>query len=148
VRNAFLISGAIGLVCFALFPVAPPRLLDEGWVDTVTERSEAYRVLQPPVFVNQYAAMPSLHVGWDLLIGISLVRLARRRTVKALGVVLPAAMFLATVLTANHYIIDGAAGAALALGALWAAYRLRTWSYGRHLRDARGRVEGSADASG
>lgn len=63
-RNAILISGAVGLVIFALFPVAPPRFLPGlGFVDTVTERTTAYRFLQPPAFVNQYAAMPSLHAG-------------------------------------------------------------------------------------
>ena len=62
-RNAMLISGAIGIVCFVLVPMAPPRFLD-GFVDTVTLDSNAYRVLQPPSLTNQYAAMPSLHVGW------------------------------------------------------------------------------------
>ena len=63
-RNAMFISGAIGMVIFAIFPVAPPRLLvDAGFVDTVTEQSTSYRVLQPPALVNKYAAVPSLHVG-------------------------------------------------------------------------------------
>ncbi len=114
-RNAFLISGGIGLVVFATFPVAPPRLLDLGLVDTVTERSSAYRILQPPAFVNQYAAMPSLHLGWDLLVGISLVRHGRSPVVRTVGVLLPVMMAWAVVATANHYLIDGFAGAALAL---------------------------------
>ena len=52
-RNAFFISGAIGLIFFALTPVAPPRFL-EGWsfVDTVTDHSRSYRVLQPPALTN------------------------------------------------------------------------------------------------
>lgn len=124
-RNAFLISGGIGLVVFATFPVAPPRLLDLGLVDTVTERSVAYRVLQPPAFVNQYAAMPSLHFGWDLLIGIVLVRFGGRWYLRAIGVVLPAVMAWAIVATANHFVIDAFAGGALALFglavAMWAA---------------------------
>jgi hypothetical protein len=72
-RGAMLLSGAVGMLVFAVLPVAPPRLLDEGevavMVDTVLEHSRAYRVLQPPAFTNQYAAVPSLHVGWDLLAG-------------------------------------------------------------------------------
>jgi PAP2 superfamily/Glycerophosphoryl diester phosphodiesterase family len=79
VRNAFLISGAIGLVIFATFPVAPPRLTDLSVVDTVTLHSNAYRVLQPPAFVNQYASVPSLHFGWDLLIGLALIHTASSR---------------------------------------------------------------------
>ena len=114
-RNSFLISGGIGLIVFATFPVAPPRMLDIGLIDTVTERSSAYRVLQPPAFVNQYAAMPSLHFGWDLLVGIALVRHARSPYVRSLGIVLPVAMAWAVVATANHFLLDSVAGAALAL---------------------------------
>jgi membrane-associated phospholipid phosphatase len=120
-RNGFLISGAIGLVVFATFPVAPPRLLEIGLIDTVTERSTAYRILQPPAFVNQYAAMPSLHFGWDLLIGIVLVRHARPRYVRAVGILLPLAMGWAVVATANHFLVDSLAGAALALFGLLVA---------------------------
>jgi len=83
VRNAVLISGGIGLVIFATFPVAPPRFTDMAVVDTVTEYSRAYRVFQPPSFSNLYAAVPSLHFGWNLLIGIVLVRESRPIAVKA-----------------------------------------------------------------
>ena len=114
-RDALLASGAVGLVIFALYPVAPPRLADLGLVDTVSEYSEAYRVLQPPAFVNQYAAMPSLHVGWDLLVGITVVVVSRRWWLRAVGVLLPVAMMLAVVTTANHFVVDGAVGSALAL---------------------------------
>jgi len=129
IRNAFLISGGIGLIIFATYPVAPPRLLDIDLVDTVTERSRAYRVLQPPAFVNQYAALPSLHFGWDLLMGISLVRFARRWWVRAIGVLLPFAMGYAIVATANHFVIDGIAGGALALAGLGIA-----WTFERRRR--------------
>ena len=63
-RNALFISGAIGFLLFALFPVAPPRLLGLGFVDTITQQSDAYRALQPPGLTNQFAAFPSLHAGW------------------------------------------------------------------------------------
>ena len=122
-RNSFLISGSIGLVVFATFPVSPPRLLEIGLIDTVTDRSVAYRVLQPPAFVNQYAAMPSLHFGWDLLVGIVLVRHARSRWARAVGVALPVAMAWAVVATANHFLLDGLVGGALALLGLAIASR-------------------------
>ena len=112
-RNAMLLSGAVGLVIFGAFPVSPPRLFDAGLVDTVTEFSRSYRVLQPPAFVNQYAAMPSLHVGWDALIGIAIAGQARRRWVRVLGALLPVAMTAAVILTANHYVLDVVAGLAL-----------------------------------
>lgn len=119
IRNAFLLSGSAGLVIFALFPVAPPRLFDPNLIDTVTEHSRSYRVLQPPALVNQYAAMPSFHFGWNLLIGLGIIRCSRRAWVKVIGVAAPAAMGLATVLTANHYILDLVVGAAMALTALY-----------------------------
>jgi PAP2 superfamily len=112
-RNAMLVSGAIGLIVFISFPVAPPRLAGLDMVDTVSEQSHAYRVLQPAMFTNQYAAMPSLHVGWDLLIGLAIFVAARHTLVRAIGVAMPIAMATAVVLTANHYIIDAMIGATL-----------------------------------
>jgi hypothetical protein len=120
-RNALFVSGAIGIVIFVLYPVAPPRLAGLGLVDTVTAQSHAYRVLQPPAFVNQYAAIPSLHVGWDLLVGLFVFRYAGRRAVRAVGLLTPLAMTAAVVLTANHYLIDAVLGAAVALLGLAAA---------------------------
>jgi len=120
-RNAFLISGAIGLVIFMVFPVAPPRLTDLGVVDTVTLHSHSYRVLQPPGFVNQYAAVPSLHFGWNLLVGIAIVRQSSGRLGKLLGWAMPVLMWLAVIVTAKHYIIDTVIGAAVALTGLLVA---------------------------
>ncbi|MCW6006649.1 phosphatase PAP2 family protein [Micromonospora sp. CPCC 205371] len=119
-RNAMMLSGGIGMVIFATFPVAPPRLAELGMIDTVTVSSHAYRVLQPPMFTNQYAAVPSLHVGWNLLIGIAIAVAARRLWVRVIGVVMPVAMTSAVVLTANHYVVDAIAGAALTTAAWFA----------------------------
>ncbi|MEJ3744700.1 phosphatase PAP2 family protein [Actinomycetes bacterium KLBMP 9797] len=119
-RNAMMLSGGIGMVIFAAFPVAPPRLSGLGMVDTVTVSSHAYRVLQPPMFTNQYAAVPSLHVGWNLLIGVAIAVAARRLWVRVIGIVMPAAMVAAVVLTANHYLVDAVAGAALTMAAWFA----------------------------
>jgi membrane-associated phospholipid phosphatase len=122
-RNAMLSSGAVGLVVFASFPVAPPRLAPLGLQDTVTEYSSSYRVLQPAAFVNQYAAMPSLHVGWDLLIGIALVTYSSHLLVRAVGVLLPVFMAVSVVATANHFTLDVVAGVALVLVCYVAARR-------------------------
>ncbi|MER7251380.1 phosphatase PAP2 family protein [Kribbella sp. NPDC000426] len=124
-RNAMLLSGSIGLVIFALFPVAPPRFLTGyGFADTVTEHTSAYRVLQPPAFVNQYAAVPSLHFGWNLLMGIAVASLGTHWSIRLFGWLMPVLMLTAIVLTANHYIFDGLAGGVIALLSLLAAYRL------------------------
>jgi hypothetical protein len=122
-RNAMLLSGAIGLVVFAVYPLAPPRLAGLGLIDTVTEYSTSYRVLQPQAFVNQYAAMPSLHVGWDLLMGLALITYGRHLAVRVIGVLLPMLMLAAVLTTANHYVLDAAAGTGLVLLALVIARR-------------------------
>ena len=132
-RDAMLISGLVGIVVFATFPVAPPRLLDLGMVDTVTEQSHAYRVLQPPSLVNQFAAMPSFHAGWDLLMGVALVREGRRIWVRVLGCLLPIAMGLSVVVTANHYLLDVVVGMGTVVGALVVAHLI-------HERRARRRL--------
>jgi hypothetical protein len=122
-RNALFVSGAIGFLFFALLPVAPPRLLELGLVDTVTDESSSYRALQPPGLTNQYAAFPSLHAGWNILVGIVLVTTTAHVAVRLFAVASPAAMAFAVVATANHFVVDVAAGAAVVgvgLAAAWA----------------------------
>jgi membrane-associated phospholipid phosphatase len=114
-RDAMLISGLFGMVVFVSYPVAPPRLAGLGMEDTITESSHAYRVLQPPAFVDQYAALPSLHTGWDLLVGISIFTAASSVLLKVVGIVMPVLMALAVVTTANHYVVDVVAGVSLVL---------------------------------
>jgi hypothetical protein len=114
-RNAMFFSGGIGLVIFAGFPVAPPRLFSSTYIDTITLHSVSYRVLQPPALVNAYAAMPSLHVGWNLLAGIMWWQVLRRRRWRYAGVVMPGVMIWATIATGNHWVLDAVAGSAVAL---------------------------------
>lgn len=124
-RDSMFISGAIGLVVFMAFPTVPPRLMDLGLVDTVTERSSSYRALQPPGLLNRYAAVPSLHFGWNLLVAIVLARIVARSAVRAVAIVVPVAMGFAVVATANHYVLDVAAGGVVALAGLWLVPVLR-----------------------
>jgi hypothetical protein len=139
-RDAMLVSGAVGLIVFITFPVAPPRLAGLGLVDTVSEQSHTYRVLQPAMFTNQYAAMPSLHVGWDLLIGLAIVVAARHTLVRAIGVAMPVAMAASVVVTANHYIIDALVGALLT-AACWVACGRWSRRYSSSANTARQRGE-------
>jgi hypothetical protein len=125
-RNAVLTSGAVSLVIFALYPLAPPRFLPEhGFVDTIAANSAGYRDFNASALVNEYAAMPSLHVGWVLLVSIAIMHLVRSRAVRATAAVLPIAMFGAIVLTGNHYIVDGIAGGLVVLFGLATARALR-----------------------
>jgi hypothetical protein len=143
-RNAFLLSGAIGLVIFITLPTAPPRLLPEylgfGFVDTVVEQTGQDRPLTPNFFVNQYAAMPSLHLGWNMLVGIAVWLATANIFMRAFAVLMPAAMFADIVLTANHYILDGFAdlavmlvGLVIAIAARWAVRRY-LWEKEAHRR--------------
>jgi len=114
-RDAMLVSGGLGILVFVTYPMAPPRLVGLGYADTVTESSRSYRYLQPPAFVNQYAAMPSLHVGWDLLAGVAIFTAATYLAVRIAACVMPVLMAWAVIATGNHYVLDVVAGISLVL---------------------------------
>ena len=120
-RNAFLMSGAVALIFFVLFPVAPPRLATFGIVDTLSMTVPLSYDDSP--LVNPYAALPSLHVGWALLISLGLLIATKQIWLRAVACLIAPAMLAATVITGNHYIIDGIFGAILCgitfLIALW-----------------------------
>ncbi len=111
-RNAFLISGAIALVFFILFPVAPPRLATVGIVDTLG-MTVPFDYDNSPL-VNPYAALPSMHVGWALVLSLGLYLSSQRRSIRVLAISITPAMWIATVITGNHFIIDGLFGTILA----------------------------------
>ncbi len=118
-RNALVVSGAIGLVCFALYPVAPPRLFDpNAFFDSLGELSNSYRYLQNPKVTNQFAAVPSFHVGWNLLVSIAVWRASRFRLLRVIAVLSPLLMMSAVVLTANHWLLDIVAGISVALAGI------------------------------
>jgi hypothetical protein len=123
-RNAFLISGAIALVLFWLIPTAPPHYLQYwGFVDTAVS-SGSYYIFQPPAFVNQYAAMPSLHFGWSLLASVAIFSTVQSR-LRYLALLMPVVTLGGIVLTGNHFFLDAAAGGAVAMLGLWIAVQLR-----------------------
>jgi hypothetical protein len=132
-RDAILFSGACALVVYALFPVAPPRLLPESSIiDTLQAYNNlSYQAQSTEFFVNPYAAMPSLHVGWAFLVAIGVVLafgrgdLPRwlRITVIVLAVLHPIAQWASTVFTGNHFFLDGVGGlVAAVLGLAFAAF--------------------------
>jgi PAP2 superfamily len=124
-RNAFLISGLIALIGFSTMPLAPPRYMPEfGFTDTIVH-AQSYYALQNPKIVNQYAAMPSLHFGWDLLVAIAIGSNVRSRWQRGAVFFLPIIMLGGIVLTANHYFLDAAAGALVGMMGLGIAIGLR-----------------------
>jgi membrane-associated phospholipid phosphatase len=130
-RNALLLSGAVGLVIFYSVPLAPPRLVPTlHIVDTAALISPVYDTVEPKVFFNPYAAMPSMHIAWDLLMGIALVWCARVTLARWLGALIPLSMLAAVVVTGNHYLLDGFAGAAVGLLGFGAAGWLQRMAVG------------------
>jgi PAP2 superfamily len=112
-RDAILFSGALALIAYNLFPVAPPRLLPEaGLLDTLRIYNNAsYQAQSTQFFVNPYAAMPSLHVGWAALLALGVTRaFPGNRLVLVLALAHVAAQSTSTVFTGNHYFLDWAGG--------------------------------------
>ena len=121
-RNGLLLATVVGLVMYWLLPTAPPRLLDVGLVDTMARFSDlgwwgdaasAPRGMES--LSNQYAAMPSLHVGWAVWVAMCLSRHARTALVRRAAWAYPALMAAVVIGTANHYLLDVLAGALCAL---------------------------------
>ena len=119
-RNAFLASGAIGVVIYWLFPVAPPRLIPfAGFIDTMAAFDRVgYNAQEAKAFVNPYAAVPSLHFGWSLLLGVIVAWVSRKPLAYLFAVVWPVAMFLSVVMTGNHFILDTVAGGIVSFAGL------------------------------
>jgi membrane-associated phospholipid phosphatase len=102
---------------FALFPVAPPRLADIGIADTVSRQASVELTGRSTIFYNQLAAVPSLHVGFAVAVGVALAVALRRRGARALALLWGPIVSLAVVATGNHYLFDIGAGLAVtALG--------------------------------
>lgn len=121
-RTWLLVSTLLGLVGFTLLPTCPPRLLgaEHGFTDTMALYSsygwwggEASAPRGLGGMTNQFAAMPSLHVGWALWCGVVLWRYGRGPLAKALGVAYPLVTTLVVMGTANHYFLDAVAGVAV-----------------------------------
>jgi PAP2 superfamily protein len=118
VRNAFLAANGVALVVFMLFPVAPPRLAagGEGFVDTLHAVSgvDLHGGMLSGWF-NPHAAVPSMHFGYAFLIGVVGVALVRNPLARLAFAAYPALVLLTIVGTANHYVLDAAAGGAVML---------------------------------
>ena len=125
IRNSFLASGAIALVVFVLFPVAPPRLIGAGFIDTL-QFTVALTYDKSPG-VNEFAAVPSMHVGWNLLLALGLFLSLRNPLLRGLALLLPPAMILSTVATGNHYLLDAPLGIMTALSGLIIALLVRRY---------------------
>jgi hypothetical protein len=113
-RNALLASLGLATIVFVLFPTAPPRLVPGlGISDTVgLSRHDSGSLLD--IRFNPYAAVPSMHVGWSLLVAVAGYRAARAGAWRALFALYPALMVVAVAATGNHFFVDSVAGLAVA----------------------------------
>jgi uncharacterized membrane protein YkvA (DUF1232 family) len=138
VRNMLMIGMAIALVGYAVFPTAPPRFMPEwGFIDTVADFTSvhvSHASASLNALTNLYAAVPSMHVAFALMIGWTLARLARRRIVSVLWLLYPFVIAFVIIVTANHFIVDALLGALTAgisaYGASWLARaRPNVWRF-------------------
>jgi membrane-associated phospholipid phosphatase len=122
VRNMFMVAMGFALVGYLAYPTAPPRFLPEwGFTDTVANFVGESAENSADVLYNPFAAVPSMHVAFALMIAIPAFRLVRRRPLKALWAVYPALVTFVVVVTANHYWVDAVLGAIVAGASAWLA---------------------------
>ncbi|WP_037859347.1 phosphatase PAP2 family protein [Streptomyces sp. SCSIO 75703] len=153
-RLVLFATTAVALAGYYLYPLAPPRLMNGGhFVDTVmvheTWGSMASGDLKN--MSNQYAAMPSMHIGWSLWCGLTLYALARVPWVKVLGLLYPALTLVVIVATANHFWLDAVGGLlCLAVGyaVAWLWYGRWPYALPRRAPARQPRRKGAVPASG
>jgi membrane-associated phospholipid phosphatase len=122
VRNMFMVAMAFALAGYVAYPTAPPRFLTEwGFTDSVAEFVGNEAEMTASVLYNPYAAVPSMHVAFALMIAVPAISLVRHRSLKLLWGAYPLLVTFVVVVTANHYWIDAALGAMVAGASAWAA---------------------------
>ena len=134
-RRILAIATVAAVIGYWLYPTAPPRLLTSGefpdvlalFADWGWWGADASAPKGLGALTNEYAAMPSMHVGWALWSGVAVAVLARRPLMRALGVAYPLIITVVVIATANHYLLDAFAGAALVTAVGTAAYLVTLW---------------------
>jgi membrane-associated phospholipid phosphatase len=140
VRNMFAIAMTLALVGYILYPTAPPRYMPEwGFHDSVTDFVGDGAANTATVLYNPFAAVPSMHVAFALMVGIPCAVLVRWRVLKVLWCVYPVLVTFVVIATANHFWFDAVTGAlvaavsAVTAHALLARARPHAWSFRRPL---------------
>jgi hypothetical protein len=114
-RNTILATWLISIPVYAAFPVAPPRLADIGMVDTITSQTGfALDGKLTTSFYNELAAVPSLHVGFAVAIGVAVAAAVHNRVLKVIALLWGPTIGLAVLATGNHFVFDIVAGVAAA----------------------------------
>jgi hypothetical protein len=124
VRTALLGASLLALVGFLAFPTAPPRLAALGISDTISHGKVDLNHGLVSALYNPFAAVPSMHICYAVIVGASLFRHGRRPMLRVLGVIYPVLQLLVIVATGNHFFFDAALGAAVGAVSLAAATAL------------------------
>ena len=144
VRNMFVVAMGFALIGYLLLPTAPPRFFPElGFVDTIAyyvnvKHDSGFVTL----FFNPYAAVPSMHVAFALLISGPAILTVRRKVFKALWALYPLVVAFVVVVTGNHWLMDALAGAAVAAASAIVSLRVLSrlrpgaWSWVPRSREA------------
>jgi hypothetical protein len=126
-RDTVLATWLISLPIYAMFPVAPPRLAGAGFADSVSAHAAVSLTGRSSILYNQLAAVPSLHCGFAVAVGIALAAAARTPAGQGLALLWGPFVCLTVVATGNHYVFDIAAGVAAALAGYAAGAAIRGW---------------------
>ncbi len=137
VRNMFVVAMGLALIGYTLYPTAPPRMFPElGFVDTINDFSNVnHDSSLAKIFINPYAAVPSMHCAFAMMIGGAGFMVCRNWFAKACWACWPLLVSWVTVVTANHYWVDAVLGWMVALTAALVAQRLlararpEAWSF-------------------
>jgi hypothetical protein len=114
VRTTLIIASVLSLIGFLAFPTAPPRMAASGLSDTVSHGAVNLNHGLVSSLYNPYAAIPSMHAGYALIVGAALMRYGRRALLRFAGVLYPPFVLLVIVATGNHFFFDAATGALVA----------------------------------
>ena len=135
VRNMFMVAMGLAVVGYALLPTAPPRMFDE-FTDTITQYAQVnHDSGLVKLFINPYAAIPSMHVAFSTMIGVTGALISRHAITRVLWCAYPVLVFWVVVVTANHFWVDGAIGllvaafAAVTARQVLARVRPAVWSW-------------------
>ncbi len=152
-RTVLAFTTGLALIGFASFPLMPPRLLAAGgeyganltqyeFVDTLVVHGGLWSFDSGTMesISNQWAAMPSLHIGWAVWCSLALAPILRARWGRIAIMVYPVLTLFGVVVTANHYWIDGVGGLIMLGAGLWGAKRVLAWFDGRDRRRDGGTV--------
>ena len=125
IRNVLLATSFAALIGYILLPTAPPRMLGGlGFVDTLQQTAVNHESGVIAWFANPYAAMPSLHTAYAVIIGTAGVLVFATPVLRALWVLYPGLVIFSIIATGNHWFLDAAVGAFVALFALLFAFAI------------------------